>query len=296
MELKHLVTETRNPASMNLDRMSALEIVSLMNREDEKVITAVREILPKIASAVDLIVEALKKGGRLFYLGAGTSGRLGVLDASECQPTFGVGNNTIIGLIAGGDKAIRFSAEGAEDNESLAVTDLKAHSFTKEDILCGLAASGRTPYVIGGLKYARSLGAKTLAIACNKNSVIGQYADIALETSAGSEVLTGSTRLKAGTTQKLILNMLSTAAMVRCGKAYQNLMVDVVQSNEKLVARAENIVKEATNADIETIRKTLKAADGSCKLAIVMILGNCDKEEAATRLKKSEGKIREAIK
>lgn len=280
---------------MNLDTMSSFEIVKAMNDEDRNVPSAIEKALDRIASAVDEIVKTFKNGGRLFYIGAGTSGRLGVLDASECPPTFGVNHDMVIGIIAGGDSALRNPIEGAEDSFELCQKDLENYQFSENDILCGIAASGRTPYVIGGLRYARSIGAKTIAVACNIDSEIGREADIAIEVTPGPEVLTGSTRLKAGTCQKLILNMLTTASMVRMGKAYQNLMVDVVQSNEKLVSRARKIVMEATGCDMNTAVSTLEKAGGSCKLAIVMILTDSSEEEAAKLLEKVQGHVRDTL-
>lgn len=295
MELNKLITETRNRNTMNLDIMSSFEIVKAMNDEDRNVPSAIEKALDRIASAVDEIVKTFKNGGRLFYIGAGTSGRLGVLDASECPPTFGVNHDMVIGIIAGGDSALRNPIEGAEDSFELCQKDLENYRFSENDILCGIAASGRTPYVIGGLRYARSIGAKTIAVACNIDSEIGREADIAIEVTPGPEVLTGSTRLKAGTCQKLILNMLTTASMVRMGKAYQNLMVDVVQSNEKLVSRARKIVMEATGCDMNTAVSTLEKAGGSCKLAIVMILTDSSEEEAAKLLEKAQGHVRDTL-
>lgn len=295
MELNKLITETRNRNTMNLDMMSSFEIVKAMNDEDRNVPSAIEKALDRIASAVDEIVKTFKNGGRLFYIGAGTSGRLGVLDASECPPTFGVSHDMVIGIIAGGDSALRNPIEGAEDSFELCQKDLENYQFSKNDILCGIAASGRTPYVIGGLRYARSIGAKTIAVACNIGSEIGREADIAIEVTPGPEILTGSTRLKAGTCQKLILNMLTTASMVRMGKAYQNLMVDVVQSNEKLVSRARKIVMEATGCDMNTAVSTLEKAGGSCKLAIVMILTDSSEEEAAKLLEKAQGHVRDTL-
>lgn len=295
MELNKLITETRNRNTMNLDIMSSFEIVKAMNDEDRNVPSAIEKALDRIASAVDEIVKTFKNGGRLFYIGAGTSGRLGVLDASECPPTFGVSHDMVIGIIAGGDSALRNPIEGAEDSFELCQKDLENYQFSENDILCGIAASGRTPYVIGGLRYARSIGAKTIAVACNIDSEIGREADIAIEVTPGPEILTGSTRLKAGTCQKLILNMLTTASMVRMGKAYQNLMVDVVQSNEKLVSRARKIVMEATGCDMNTAVSTLEKAGGSCKLAIVMILTDSSEEEAAKLLEKAQGHVRDTL-
>ncbi|MFR3659667.1 MAG: N-acetylmuramic acid 6-phosphate etherase [Subdoligranulum variabile] len=296
MDLNNMTTETRNPDTMALDEMSALEIVTAMNREDRKVPEGIEAVLPQIAATVEAVEAAFRKGGRLFYLGAGTSGRLGVLDASECPPTFGVDPNMVVGLIAGGDRALRFPIEGAEDSRELGRQDLVDHDLRPDDVVVGIAASGRTPYVLGALEYARSVGCRTAAIACNRGSAVGQAADIAIEAPVGPEVLTGSTRLKAGTAQKMILNMISTGAMVRIGKAYQNLMVDVVQSNEKLQVRAENIVMEATGVDRAQARQTIDAADGRVKLAVTMILTGQDKAQAEQLLERAGGRVRDALR
>lgn len=296
MDLSKMMTETRNPNTMDLDQMSALEIVTAMNREDRRVPEGIEPELPRIAAVVEAVEAAFRKGGRLFYLGAGTSGRLGVLDASECPPTFGVDPGMVVGLIAGGDRALRFPIEGAEDSRELGRRDLEEHNLTADDVVVGIAASGRTPYVLGALEYARSLGCTTAAIACNKNSAVGLAADIAIEAQVGPEVLTGSTRLKAGTAQKMILNMISTGAMVRIGKAYHNLMVDVVQSNEKLQTRAENIVMEATGADRAEARTAIDAAGGKVKLAITMILTGKEADQAQQLLEQAGGRVRDAIR
>lgn len=295
MDLNKMMTETRNPDTMTLDQMSALELVTVMNREDHKVPEAIALALPQIASTVEVVEQAFRKGGRLFYLGAGTSGRLGVLDASECPPTFGVDSSMVVGLIAGGDCALRFPIEGAEDDRSLGKQDLVDHNLVPSDVVIGIAASGRTPYVLGALDYAHSIGCKTAAIACNLHSAIGQAADIAIEVSVGPEVLTGSTRLKAGSAQKMILNMITTGAMVRTGKAYQNLMVDVVQSNEKLRTRAENIVMAATDVSREQARHTIDEANGKVKLAITMILTGKDAASAQALLDQSGGSVHNAL-
>lgn len=295
MDLNKMMTETRNPDTMTLDQMSALELVTVMNREDHKVPEAIALALPQIASTVEVVEQAFRKGGRLFYLGAGTSGRLGVLDASECPPTFGVDPGMVVGLIAGGDRALRFPIEGAEDDRSLGKQDLVDHNLVPSDVVIGIAASGRTPYVLGALDYAHSIGCKTAAIACNLHSAIGQAADIAIEVSVGPEVLTGSTRLKAGSAQKMILNMITTGAMVRTGKAYQNLMVDVVQSNEKLRTRAENIVMAATDVSREQARRTIDEANGKVKLAISMILTGKDAASAQALLDQSGGSVHNAL-
>lgn len=280
---------------MDLDTMTPLEVVTVMNREDAKVPQAIAPHLPRIAQAVTWAIEALQAGGRIFYVGAGTSGRLGVLDAAECPPTFGVSPDLFVGLMAGGERAFTRSIEGAEDSQELGRKDLMERDLSDKDLVVGIAASGRTPYVIGALTYANEVGCNTVAIACNEGSAIGQVAKLAIEIVVGPEVLTGSTRLKAGTAQKLILNMISTASMVGVGKAYQNLMVDVMQSNEKLHARAENIVIEATGIKREDARKAIQDAGGSVKTAITMILANCSNEEAVERLKKAEGHVRQAI-
>lgn len=296
VDLKGMTTETRNPRTMQLDQMSELEIVTVMNEEDARVPLAIAKCLPQIAQAVAWAVEAFEQGGRLFYMGAGTSGRLGVLDAAECPPTFGVPQGMVVGLIAGGEKAFIVAVEGAEDSRELAVQDLQSHHLTAKDFVVGIAASGRTPYVLGGLDYARSVGCHTAAIACNPGSAVGKAADLAIEVNCGPEVLTGSTRLKSGTAQKLILNMISTASMVRIGKAYQNLMVDVMQTNEKLHTRAENIVMDATGVERSVARHAIDEAKGSVKTAITMLLADCDAAEAARRLEASHGHVREAIR
>ena len=294
--MKGMTTETRNPRTMRLDQMSELEIVTVMNEEDARVPLAIAKCLPQIAQAAAWAVEAFEQGGRLFYMGAGTSGRLGVLDAAECPPTFGVPQGMVVGLIAGGEKAFIVAVEGAEDSRELAVQDLQSHHLTAKDFVVGIAASGRTPYVLGGLDYARSVGCHTAAIACNPGSAVGKAADLAIEVNCGPEVLTGSTRLKSGTAQKLILNMISTASMVRIGKAYQNLMVDVMQTNEKLHTRAENIVMDATGVERSVARHAIDEAKGSVKTAITMLLADCDALEAARRLEASHGHVREAIR
>lgn len=294
--LENLMTETRNEKTMNLDEMSIIEFLKVMNEEDIKVADSVKQELPQIAKAVEVIVEAKRKGGRLIYMGAGTSGRIGLLDAVECPPTFGTEPEEVVGLIAGGDKAFIKAVEGAEDNKELGIQDLKNINLTNKDIVVGIAASGRTPYVIGGLEYANSIGGETVAVSCNKSSEVGKKANIVIEVNNGPEVLTGSTRLKSGTSQKLICNMLSTASMVGLGKVYGNLMVDVQLTNEKLVERAKRIVMEATSADYETAEAYLEKADNKPKIAIVMILAGFSKEEAIQRLEETQGFIRQAVK
>ena len=294
-DLKKMTTETRNTASENLDCMSALEIVTLMNREDAKIAPAVEQQLPQIAKAVDLCVSSLENGGRIVYMGAGTSGRLAAIDAAECPPTFGVSKDTVIGLIAGGNQIEISLVNDKEDSPECGKTDLQGIGLTGKDIVVGIAASGRTPYVIGGMEYAKSLGCNTVSIACNGNSEIGKRVTVAIEVIVGSEVLTGSTRLRAGTSQKMILNMISTASMVRFGKVYRNLMVDVVQTNEKLVARAQGILMEATGITGEEAVSVLEEAGGSVKKAIVMVLASCSAEDAQKRLDKARGHVREAL-
>ncbi|OFQ20057.1 MULTISPECIES: N-acetylmuramic acid 6-phosphate etherase [Haemophilus] len=294
--LSTLITEQRNPNSMNVDSLSALEIVQLMNDEDKQVPLAIEKCLPQIAQAVERIVAAFQKGGRLVYIGAGTSGRLGVLDASECPPTFGVSPEIVKGIIAGGERALRHPIEGAEDSKSQAVVDLQTIHFSSKDVLVGIAASGRTPYVIGALEYAKSLGSVTVSIASNPNSVMANIVDIAIDTVVGPEVLTGSSRLKSGTAQKLVLNMLTTASMILMGKCYQNLMVDVQASNEKLKARAIRIVMQATDCNKALAEDTLKQADQNAKLAIMMILSGLDRAQAEALLEKHQGKLQLALK
>ena len=296
LNLKNMSTETRNQNTMNLDIMTPLEVVTVMNQEDAKVPAAITPALPNIAQCVTWAIESIEAGGRIIYMGAGTSGRLGVLDAVECPPTFGVAPEVVVGLIAGGEKAFVKAVEGAEDSRELGRQDLIDHNLEKRDIVIGIAASGRTPYVLGGLAYAQEIGCHTVGISCNPGSAVGAAAELAIEVVPGPECLTGSTRLKSGTCQKLILNMISTATMVGCGKAYQNLMVDVMQTNEKLVVRAQNIVMEATGCDRETAAEKIALAGGNAKTAITMILADCGVEEARERLARAKGHVREAIK
>ncbi|AJI75860.1 N-acetylmuramic acid 6-phosphate etherase [Francisella philomiragia subsp. philomiragia ATCC 25015] len=290
--LKNINTEKRNPRSFNLDSMSVQESVNLMIDEEYGVIEALKEQSLSIAKIVEVTSQALKKGGRIIYVGAGTSGRLGILDAVECPPTFSVDYNTIIGLIAGGEKAFIQAQEGAEDNPNFGKEDLLKINLTAKDVVIGIAASGRTPYVIGALEYANSIDATTIAISCTKQAKISSYADYNIEAVPGPEVLTGSTRLKAGTTQKLILNIISTLSMVSVGKVYQNLMVDVKPTNEKLVERSKNIICEATGVDYVTAQDFYMKANKSVKVAIVMILNDCDYEQALAILKKNNNFIK----
>ena len=295
IDLSVLVTESRNKETMGLDQMTPLEIVTVMNREDGKAVEAIGEVLPQIAQAIAWCTDSLKQKGRIIYIGAGTSGRLGVLDAVECPPTFGVSPDVVVGLMAGGTPAFVRAVEGAEDSQTMGEEDLKEIHLSPADIVIGLAASGRTPYVIYGLRYAKKIGCRTVAVSCNRDSEIGKEADLAIEPVPGPEVLTGSTRLKAGTVQKMVLNMISTGSMVGIGKVYQNLMVDVVQTNMKLITRAENIVMTATGCTREEARDSLEEAEGSVKLAITMILLHCGAKSAKTRLNRAGGYVRNAI-
>ncbi|EKF9276164.1 N-acetylmuramic acid 6-phosphate etherase [Vibrio cholerae] len=293
--LSHLVSEGRNPDTMDIDLLSSQEIVERLNQQDKQVPLAVEAELPQIAQAVDKITAAFKQGGRLIYLGAGTSGRLGVLDASECPPTFGVSDQMVIGLIAGGKEAMFTAQEGAEDNATLGAHDLQQIDFSSKDVLVGIAASGRTPYVIGALEYANDLGATTIALSCNPDSPIAEIAQITISPVVGPEALTGSTRLKSGTAQKLVLNMLTTASMIRLGKSYQNLMVDVRATNRKLIARAVRIVMQATDCQREEAEALLKESHNNAKLAILMHLTGMNYEQATAKLSQSDGFLRRAM-
>ncbi|HCC5835175.1 N-acetylmuramic acid 6-phosphate etherase [Citrobacter farmeri] len=295
MNLGALVSETRNPQTMDLDALTTLELVHRFNQQDTLVAEAVKATLPDVASAVDAAAEALKSGGRIIYMGAGTSGRLGVLDASECPPTFGVPHGLVVGLIAGGPGALLKAVEGAEDNAQLGEDDLIALNLTPQDLVVGLAASGRTPYVIGGLKYARKIGCNTVAISCNPDSPIAQEADIAISPVVGPEALTGSTRLKSGTAQKLVLNMISTGAMVKFGKVYQNLMVDMKATNIKLMDRACRMVVEATGIARAEAEMLLKQTDFDVKPAILMALSGLSAEAAREKLVAHQGFLRAAL-
>ncbi|MEH7479721.1 N-acetylmuramic acid 6-phosphate etherase [Neobacillus drentensis] len=293
--LEHLTTEGRNEKTMHLDQMKALRFLEVMNEEDMKVAYAVKQELPHIAKGVEMIVTAFKNGGRLIYMGAGTSGRIGLLDAVECPPTFNTSPEEVVGLIAGGENAFIKAVEGAEDSLELGRNDLREIQLTMKDVLVGITASGRTPYVIAGLEYAKNIGARTIAISCNKNSETGKIADVAIEVVSGPEVLTGSTRLKAGTAQKLVCNMLSTASMVGIGKVYGNLMVDLQLTNEKLVERAKRMIMDATSCSYENAEDYLEKASRKPKIAIIMILANVSYDEAMNRLAEAEGFVRNAI-
>lgn len=293
--LDQLATERRNERTMHLDDMSVEDVLRVMNAEDQTVATVIQKQIPVIADVVKHVIASFEKGGRLIYIGAGTSGRLGILDAAECVPTFGVSPDMVVGLIAGGERALIKAVEGAEDSRTLAVDDLKALQLEARDTVIGIAASGRTPYVIGGLDYAKEIGAVTAAISCNTNAVISRHAHYAIEVETGPEVLTGSTRLKAGTAQKLVLNMISTAAMIGVGKVYQNLMVDVQSTNEKLEIRAKRMISEATGVDAITAERVFGEAHGHVKTAIVMILANVPHAEAVERLQQANGFVRDAL-
>ena len=295
MLLNNLLTEQRNPYTINIDTVSTLEMCMLLNEEDKRVAIAIRNILPQIAKAIDEITLRLQNGGRLFYIGAGTSGRLGILDAVECPPTYSTDPEMVQGIIAGGYNAIFKAQEGAEDSFTLAQDDLSNKNLTNKDCVVGIAASGRTPYVIGGLDFAHDIGALTIAISCSPNSKISRHADIALEALTGPEAITGSTRMKAGTAQKMILNMLSTCTMIKLGKVYGNLMVDVKASNEKLVARARKIVMEATDCTEDTAIAVLKETNGKVKPAILMILANLNYTQAMNKLNANQGFIAKAL-
>lgn len=295
IDLSKMVTESRNTASMDIDQLSTIEMLKVINDEDKKVPVAVEKTLPQIAQLVDKVAEAFLNGGRLIYSGAGTSGRLGILDASECPPTYGTPHEQVIGLIAGGHQAIFRAVENAEDKPDLGEQDLKDIHFNSKDILVGIAASGRTPYVLGALKYAHSVGATTASISCNPDSPVSQAADIAITPVVGPEVVTGSSRMKAGTAQKLILNMITTGAMIRIGKVFGNLMVDVEATNAKLIERQTRIVMEATECDRNTAELALQQCDRHCKTAILMILSGLNANEARQLLANNNGFIRTAL-
>ncbi|TSJ90608.1 N-acetylmuramic acid 6-phosphate etherase [Gilliamella apicola] len=295
INLSAMVTENRNNASENIDCASTIEILQIINNEDKQVALAVEKQLTYIANAVDAISDAFLNHGRLIYLGAGTSGRLGILDASECPPTYGTPPEQVIGLIAGGKPAIFKAVENAEDSPELAINDLKHINFSAKDILVGIAASGRTPYVIGGMQYAKSLGATVVSLCCNPNAPMINLANIAITPIVGAEVITGSSRMKAGTAQKMILNMLTTASMIKIGKVYGNLMVDVEATNAKLVERQISIVMQATDCNRDTAITTLNQCNQHCKTAILMILAGLTAQQAKTTLEQNNGFIRTAL-
>ncbi|MBE5856973.1 MAG: N-acetylmuramic acid 6-phosphate etherase [Lachnospiraceae bacterium] len=295
MNWEDIKTEERNANTKNIDALETADMLKLINSEDKKVAEAVEKEIPQIAKAVDIISEHFKKGGRLIYCGAGTSGRLGILDAVECPPTFSTEPEQVVGLIAGGYPAIFKAVEGAEDSPELGENDLKELNFTKDDVLVGIAASGRTPYVIGCMKYAKSVGAPVLSVTCCPGSDIANLADVSIAPTPGPEVITGSTRLKSGTAQKLVLNMLTTGSMIKLGKVYGNLMVDVKPSNEKLIHRCKKIVSDATGVTIEEAEAYLDKCGYRPKVAIVMILCGVDSETAKDLLKKNDERISKAV-
>ena len=293
--LKNLVSESQNPETLDIDLQSSLEIVRTINAQDKGVSIAIERVLPDIAKAVDAIVNAISVGGRLVYVGAGTSGRMGVLDAVECVPTFSVSDDMVVGIMAGGEPAMFKAQEGVEDQAEAGVMDLQSIQFSDKDICIGIAASGRTPYVIGAMAYAAGLGAKCVALSCNPNATIAEAADIAILPVVGPEVLTGSTRMKAGTAQKLVLNMLSTATMIRLGKTYHNLMVDLKATNDKLLARGTRIVMDVTGVEQILAEETLRQADGQVKTAIYMLLTDSSVTEATDNLNAEGGFLRKAL-
>ncbi|WP_223067098.1 N-acetylmuramic acid 6-phosphate etherase [Paenibacillus caui] len=293
--LSSLTTEQPNENTENIDQLSSEEIMYLINAEDRQIADHVRTIIPQIAKAADMIVESFRAGGRLFYVGAGTSGRIGILDASECPPTFGTDPSMVQGLIAGGFKAVKDPVEGAEDSEKLGKDDIDSHAVGSSDVIVGIAASGRTPYVIGAMKRAAELGASVVGLSNNAGTPMKDYADLMIEAPVGPEVILGSTRMKSGTAQKMILNMLTTTSMIRIGKVYRNLMVDLNPSNEKLVFRAKRIIGMATHAEDEQIEQAFANSGGHVKTAIVMIMAGVNAEEARLLLEKSGGFVRAAI-
>lgn len=294
-QLGNLTTESANPASAKIDTLSALDIVRIINAEDASVATAVGRESEAIAAAVDMITERLRTGGRLFYIGAGTSGRLGVLDASECPPTFSTPPEMVVGVIAGGYDALHSAAEGVEDHPEIAVADLQARNFSSSDVLVGIATSGRTPYVIGGLQYAQQVGATAIGLACNPNSELARCSDLVIAPIVGPEVITGSTRMKAGTATKLVLNTLTTATMVRLGKTYGNLMVDLRATNTKLTARAQRLAAELTGLSEAEVVPHLEACDGELKTTVVAACCGVTPEEARQRLQAANGQLRVAL-
>lgn len=291
MNLNQLDTEKVNKNSLHIDEMSTLDILKTINNEDQKVAYAVKDVIPQIGEAADCVYEKMCLGGRLIYVGAGTSGRLGILDASECPPTYGVKPTLVQGVIAGGMKAITQAIEGAEDSKESAQVDLESLNLTSKDVVCGIAASGRTPYVIGGLQYARKIGCSTISVCCVQNGEISQYSNYPIEVIVGPEVVTGSTRMKAGTAQKMVLNMLSTSVMIKMGKVYGNLMVDVQPTNEKLKMRAISIVCQSVDCDENTAKELLNKSDFNVKIAILMGLTGKSEEDCQTALEKNKGNI-----
>ena len=294
-EIKDLVTEARNPASEKIDDKSTLEVLQIINREDQKVPKVIEAEIPFIVEAVDLLVEIFKKGGRLFYIGAGTSGRLGVLDAAECPPTYGTDPRMIQGIIAGGEKALTRAQEGFEDKPEIGARDLLDRGVTENDVVCGVAASYRTPYVLGAIRKAKEIGAKTIYVTCNPRSEIKIAVDVAICPVVGPEVVMGSTRMKAGTATKLVLNMLTTAAMIRMGKVYGNMMIDLMMTSRKLEERSKRVVMMVTGVSYEEATMVLKEAKGHVKTALVMILAGINADQAGKRLQENNGFVRKAI-
>jgi N-acetylmuramic acid 6-phosphate etherase len=294
-EIKNLITEARNPATFDIDSKSTLQILRLINAEDKKVPKSIEKAIPRIARGVELIVKSFKQGGRLFYIGAGTSGRLGVLDAAECPPTFGTDPKMIKGIIAGGYKCLIRSREGVEDNLKAGAINLKRAGLKKEDVVVGIAASRRTPYVLGALKYAKKVKANTIFVCCNPGKGLKVKPDVTISPLLGPEVITGSTRMKAGTAQKLILNMLTTCTMIKMGKVYQNLMVDLQAKSQKLSERSKRIIMEVTGVNYKQAEKYLRLSGGEVKTALVMILAKVDEIEAEKRLKRAGGFVRKAV-
>ncbi|MBB6451706.1 N-acetylmuramic acid 6-phosphate etherase [Salirhabdus euzebyi] len=295
-KLTKLTTEMYNPKSSNLDQMPIRDILALMNEEDFSIPKAIQQVLPQIEKTVEAVCESFQNGGRLFYVGAGTSGRIGLLDAAECPPTFSTPQHLVQAILAGGENALMVAVEGAEDDQQLGENDLKERELSANDIVIGIAASGRTPYVKAALRYTKSIGATAVSLASNKDAEISEHADIAIEVVTGPEILTGSTRLKAATSHKMILNMISTASMVKMGKVYQNLMVDMNASNYKLRERSKKIVCEATGFDYEVATKVLEETDYAVKPAIVMLLTDVSYQEALSLLDNSNGFVRDAVK
>lgn len=294
-ELKQISTESQNQETLDIDLLDVKGVLEKINSEDQKVAGVIKDIIPQIAKAVNEIVSAFANGGRLIYIGAGTSGRLGILDAVECPPTFSVSDKQVVGIIAGGNKAIYKAVEGAEDSESLPVYDLQKIELSEKDVLVGIAASGRTPYVISAMKYGKSIGATIVGVSCSYNEKFDQANDINLCAVVGAEALTGSTRMKSGTAQKLILNMLTTASMIRSGKSYKNLMIDVNASNEKLYARAVRIVMQATDCNYDCAKQALDQSENNAKLATLMILTGLNLKDSRNCLAKNNGFLRKAV-
>lgn len=295
MNLEGLTTEARNEATKKIDQVSTLEMVTLINQEDQKVAQAIEKVLPQIATAIDAAAERFKKGGRLIYCGAGTSGRLGALDAIELTPTYSVSPERAFGILAGGEKAMYQAIEGAEDSKELAIEDLTQHQLTARDVVIAIAASGRTPYAVSAIEYGKKVGALTISVTCNNQSPMNQLAEIGIAPIVGPEVITGSTRMKAGSSQKMVLNMFSTGIMVKVGNIYQNLMVNVQPTNEKLIQRATNIIKEAAEIEESQAKEYLEAAQLEVAPAIVMAKAHVDFQKAKQLLAEHDGRISEVL-